>query len=49
MDEKTESRRTNTIGSIQLSPEIEIDDKVQAIITKVADEWDEALRGLGDG
>ena len=34
---------TNTIGSVQQTPEIVIDKKVQAIITKVADEWNEAL------
>ncbi len=40
--------RTNTAGEICLTPEIKIDGKVQAIIIKVADEWDEALKELGD-
>ena len=39
---------TNTIGLIEQTPEITIDSKVQAIIVKVADEWDEALKALED-
>ena len=39
---------TNTSGSVQQTPEITINKKVQAIIVKVADEWDEALKALGD-
>lgn len=39
---------TNTIGSIEQTPEITIDSKVQAIITKVADEWNGALKELED-
>ncbi len=39
---------TNTAGSIQLTPEITIDKVVQAMIVKVADEWDEALSEMED-
>ena len=39
---------TNTTGTIQILPEITIDKVVQAIIIKIADTWDEALKGLKD-
>lgn len=39
---------TNTIGSVEQTPEITIDKVVQAIIVKVADEWGEALKALKD-
>lgn len=43
-----EDETTNTIGSIEQTPEIVIDKKVQAVIVKIADEWNSALKELGD-
>ena len=39
---------TNTTGLAHITPEITIDKVVQAVIIKIADTWDEALKGLKD-